>query len=587
MGGDKLNVRGDSFVETKHCPDNFQVFLDALRVGAMVVDAETHRILDINTTALKMLKMTREEVIGREGHDFVFPVGRGHAPSVDSQTETDPAEWALCPRDGASIPIIKNVLPIKVGDRKAVLETLIDISAQRQAEEDLRQQALYDSLTGLANRALFMDRLNHCIARAQRQKDFLFSVLLLDLDRFKFLNESFGHRVGEQTLVVVAERMLTTLRGVDTVAMQADVTHTLARMDEDKFTILLEGIRNSEDAVRVAQRIQDLLKEPLQVGGHEVFTSVSVGIATYDGKDTSAETMLRNADIALYRARKKGRGSYAVFDKVMHAQAVERMTLEFDLRRAVEQGQFSLVFQPIVSLMNDRIIGFETLVRWQHPERGEVQPMEFIPVAEEMGLIVPIGLFVLREACRQMKRWQEQFPCDPPLTVAVNLSSLQVRQPDLAPRVVDILAETGLAPASLHLEITESALLENDRRTIETLNQLKQEGISLHLDDFGKGYSSLSYLHQFPIDVLKIDRTFVQKLNGDSDKKGLVSSIMAMAHNRGMGVIAEGIETSSQLACLKEMACERGQGFYLSRPKKAKAARQLLSRQQKNGHLVL
>jgi diguanylate cyclase (GGDEF)-like protein len=541
----------------------------------MVVDAETDRILDANSTLLEMLQRAREEIVGQELHLHI-------RPSVDPGTVADPSEWVLCRSDGQTVPVLKSTMPVEVNGRKAFLNSVISVSARTRTEGTSRRGELYDALTGLANRALFVDRLNQCIARTKRQKDFFFSVLLLDLDRFKFLNESFGHQIGEQTLITVAEQMQKTLRGVDTVALQTDITHTLARMEEDKFTILLEGIRSNEDAVRVARRIQTLFDQPLQVSGQEVFTSVSVGIATHDGRTTSSETMLRNADIALYRARKKGRGSYAVFDTVMHAQAVERMNLEFDLRRAVELKQFSLVFQPIVSLVNDRIIGVETLLRWQHPERGEILPMEFIPVAEEMGVIIPIGLFVLREACRQMKQWQDRFPCDPPLSVAVNLSSLQVRQPDLAGEVREILRETGLDPGSLHLEITESALLENDRQTIETLNQLKEQGVSLHLDDFGKGYSSLSYLHQFPIDVLKIDRVFVQKLNGDANKAGMVGSIIAMARNSGMQVIAEGIETSFQLQRLKEMACEQGQGYFLSRPNRAKVVERLLAKQHKS-----
>ncbi|MBN2397701.1 MAG: EAL domain-containing protein [Deltaproteobacteria bacterium] len=574
MDGGKLNAGRTGGPNS----GSYQDLLEDLGFGAVVVDAETDRILDINAIALTMLQVTREEGIGQESRRFI-------GPSVGSGTSAVPSEWVLYRSDGQSIPVLKSTLPVTIGGRKALLNSVIDISPRRQGET-LRDSELYDALTGLANRALFVDRLGRCIARAQRQKNFLFSVLLLDLDRFKFLNERFGHRMGEQTLVAVAERMQKTLRGVDTVALQGDVTHTLARMGEDKFTILLEGIRSNEDAVRVARRIQTLFDQPLQVNDQEVFTSVSMGIATYDGKDTTAETMLRNADIALYRARKMGRGSYAVFDTVMHAQAVERMNLEFDLRRAVELEQFSLVFQPIVSLVTGRIIGVETLVRWQHPERGEIMPMEFIPVAEEMGLIIPIGLFVLREACRQMKHWQDRFPCDPPLTVAVNLSGLQVRQPDLVGEIRKILREAGLAPRTLHLEITETALLENDRQTIKTLKALKKLGVGLHLDDFGKGYSSLSYLHHFPIDVLKIDRMFVQKLNGDPRKTGMVRSIMAMAHNRGMEVIAEGIETSSQLRCLKEMACEQGQGFFLSRPKKAGAVERLLSKQEKGAALL-
>lgn len=580
MSGERLGARGTIFAGDGLASEKCRVLLDGLgEFGAIVVDVETNRILDINTTALALLGAKRDEVIGRDHNQFVSPTGQECSSAADSGKVVDPSEWVLCRSDGASIPILKSVLQIEVDGRKALLESIVDISARKKAEENLRRSAFFDSLTGLANRALFVDRLERCILRAQREKAFLFSVLLLDLDRFKFLNERLGHEVGEQTLVAVADRVQKILRDVDTVAIQTDTTHTLARMGDDKFIILLEGVHRNEDVVRVAQRIQALFDQPLEVNGQEIFTSASVGISIYNKKNTSAEDMLRDADIALYRARNQGRGSYVVFDEVMHAQAVKRMTLEFDLRRAVEREQFSLVFQPIVSLISDRIIGVEALARWKHPERGTILPKDFIPIAEEIGLIVPIGLFVLREACRQMQLWQEQFPSDPPLTVAVNLSSLQVRQPDLATKVKDILRETGLAPGSLHLEITESVLLENDRHTVGTLRKLKKQGIRLHMDDFGTGYSSLSYLHQFPIDVLKVDRTFIKKLNEDSGKSGLVGSIMAMARNKGMGVIAEGIETNAQLECLKEMECELGQGFYLARPKKVRAMGKLLSRQ--------
>ncbi len=547
--------------------------------GAIVADAETNRILDVNTTLLALLGMEREAVVGQDHAQFVSPANHRRSSDHDHGKDVKPAEWTLSCGNGKSIPILNLMLPVEIDGRKAFLENIIDISAWKKAEEELKRCTVYDSLTGLANRSLLVDRLDRCIARAQRHPDFLFSVLLLDMDRFKFLNESLGHATAQQTLVVVAERIRNALRAVDTVAIQTSPSHTFARMGEDKFTIILEGVHRNEDVVRVAQRIQDLFDQPLDVNGQEVFTSVSVGIAIYDGKVTSADDMLRDADIALYRARKRGRRSYMVFDEEVHAQAVERMTLENDLRHAVEQKQFSLAFQPIVSLVSDRIMGVEALIRWQHPERGEIKPAQFIPIAEAMGLIVPIGLFVLREACRQMKLWQDQFPADPPLTVAVNLSGIQIRQPDLPGDVKRILKETGLAPGSLHLEITESALIENDRHTAATLKKLKKLGVSLHLDDFGTGYSSLSYLHQFPIDMLKVDRMFVHNLDRDKSKLGLVESIMAMAHNRGMGVIAEGIEGGPQLECLKGMSCEQGQGFHLARPKEAKAIEMLLSSQ--------
>ncbi len=680
--------------------------MDALGFGAMIVDAESHHILAINQVALNMLGLKREDVVGRICHKFVCPAEKGQCPVTDLGNTVDRSERTLCRNNGTCLPILKSVVPVEVYGRKLLLESLVDISAQKQAqeslraseqrfalaargandglwdwnllthevyysprwtemlgyteqdiepvldawisrvhpddvlqlktdldrhlagcsthfqnehrilhhdgeyrwmltrgqalmnaegkpirmagsqtditdskrnEEELRRGAFYDSLTGLANRALLLDRLDQCIARAQRHIGFQFAVLFLDLDHFKVVNDSLGHQVGDQLLIAVAERLHQSLRNTDTIA-RADLPHTVARMGGDEFTILLEDIRHRDDAVRVAERIQKLLTRPLQVNGQEVFTAASIGIAVYDGSVTSADSMLRDADTALYRAKGEGRARFAVFDQTMHAEAVERLAIERELRRAIELKQLHLVYQPIVHLTDERVVGFETLVRWRHPQRGDIPPAQFVPVAEEMGLIVPIGWFVLQQACRQMKLWQQRFPTDPPLSIAVNLSSHQIRQHDLVAKVMELLDEIDLSPACLHLEITESALLENDRHTIDTLNELKRRGVSLHLDDFGTGYSSLSYLHQFPIDVVKIDRAFIRELDESPDKNSLVASIVAMAHNMGLQVVAEGIETATQLARLKSMSCQLGQGYYLARPLSVHDAEQLLIR---------
>jgi diguanylate cyclase (GGDEF)-like protein/PAS domain S-box-containing protein len=678
---------------------------DGVGFGIMLVDAQSRQILEINARALSMLELRKEDVVGRICHKFVCPAEQGKCPVMDLGKTVDRSERMLCRYNGTCVPVVKSVVPIDLAGRTVLLESLVDISEQKaaqealriseqryamaaqgandglwdwdltvhevyysnrwkgmlghdeqevgssadewfrrvhpddllrvktdldrhlqgvtshletearmrhkdgsyrwmlirgeavrdasgtplriagsqtditerkQVEEELRRGAFYDSLTGLANRALFVDRLERCMTRAQRQTDYMFSVLFLDLDRFKVVNDSLGHQMGDRLLVAVAERLRTCLRSTDTVSMRSEGPHTVARLGGDEFTILLDEISSEEDTVRIAERIRTALSRPFEVDGQEVYTAVSIGIATYDGASTSAQELLRDADTALYRAKAGGRGRYEVFDKTMHTQAVSRLTLERDLRHAVEQEQFVVHFQPIVRLSTGKLTGFEALVRWEHPVRGLISPAEFIPVAEEMGLVVPIGWHVLREATRQVKAWQDHYRCDPPLTVAVNLSSLQIRQADLVERVLEVLKETGLPPTSLELEITESALLQNDGHTLRVLSELKDAGIRLHMDDFGTGYSSLSYLTHFPIDVVKIDRSFITSLDTDAKHAELVNAILTMAQAMGMSVIAEGIESESQLDRLRELSCGYGQGFFFSKPVDAASVEELL-----------
>ena len=428
--------------------------------------------------------------------------------------------------------------------------------ALQQREEQLLHDAFHDQLTGLPNRVLFINRLEHAILYAKRNEDYLFAVLFLDLDRFKVVNYSLGHAIGDQLLQAIANRLQACVRPGDTVA----------RLGGDEFTILLENIHDLKDATQVADCIQKQLTLPFNLNGNEVFTAASIGIALNTPDYERSEELLRDADTTMYRAKLLGKGRYEVFDKTMHIQAMALLQLENDLRRAIERLEFRLHYQPIVSLKSNRVTGFEALVRWQHPERGLVSPAEFIPVAEETGLIIPIGTWVLREACRQMRAWQVQFPVHSPLTMSVNLSGKQFSQPDLIDQIKQILHETGLDPRSLKLEITESVLMENAESAVAMIVQLQNLGIRLSMDDFGTGYSSLSYLHRFPIDTLKIDRSFVNDVDVDAEKIEIISTVVALAWNLGMDVVAEGVETKKQMYQLRALKCEFGQGYFFSRP---------------------
>jgi diguanylate cyclase (GGDEF)-like protein len=390
-------------------------------------------------------------------------------------------------------------------------------------------------------------------------------VLFIDLDRFKLVNDSLGHITGDKLLVEIARRLAASVRPGD----------TIARLGGDEFTVLLDEIRDLGEATRIAERIGRELSEPHTVDGSEVFASASIGIALSNREYESAENVLRDADIAMYRAKALGKARYAVFDPTMHARAVEMLSLETALRRALDRDEFRIHYQPIVHLEDGRLAGFEALVRWAHPERGLVPPAEFIPLAEETGLIAALGRHVLQESCRQLLAWQREFP-DQALTVSVNVSPRQLSQPDLLQEVEAILAETGLDPRSLVLEVTESAIIENPDAANAVFAQLSALGIRLALDDFGTGYSSLSYLHRFPFDKLKIDRSFITSVADDARRTEIVRSITALGANLGMELVAEGVETAEQRNALVDLKCQYAQGYFFSRPVDAFSARALL-----------
>lgn len=441
-----------------------------------------------------------------------------------------------------------------------------DITERRRAEERLRYQAFHDSLTNLANRQLFVDRLEQALARAERLESIV-AVLFMDLDNFKIVNDSFGHEVGDQLLVAVAERFKSCLRQKD----------TLARFGGDELVILVEDVESPTDAGRMAERIIEELRKPFYLNGHEIFTSTSIGISLRDSADVSVDEMLRNADTAMYHAKRKDSGSYAMFEPAMHIRILRRLKLERDLKEAVARGQFKLHYQPLVDIKSGSIIGTEALVRWEHPERGLLSPNEFIPVAEETGLIVPLGKWVLAEACRQACAWRSEFAT--PLKMNVNLSVRQFQHPDLVEDVAEVLRQTGLEPACLSLEITESVAMIEPERTAAMLRELRELGLRLAIDDFGTGHSSLTYLiRRFRMDILKIDRSFIGEVANDPEYKVIVSGIVGIARGLNLEVVAEGIETAEQYELLQSVGCDTGQGYFFSRPLSGEALSALLSK---------
>ncbi|MDQ3301879.1 MAG: PAS domain S-box protein [Actinomycetota bacterium] len=441
-----------------------------------------------------------------------------------------------------------------------------DVTERRGLEERLEHHALHDSLTDLPNRRLFVDRLGQALRRIGRRKEIGLAVLFMDLDGFKVVNDSLGHDAGDRLLVEVAKRLGSCLRPED----------TLARFGGDEFTVLIEDVRVLDDAVGVAERIVENLREPFTLDGRELYVATSIGVGLESDGTKNAEELLREADTAMYRAKDEG-GGYAVFDPAMHGRAVYRLELENDLRRAIEENEFVVHYQPIVNLQSGELWGVEALVRWDHPERGLLNPDEFVPVAEESGLVVPMGELVLEEACRRAVQWQREFPRTPPLAMSVNLSGRQLRRPDLHEVIGRTLAETELPASSLGLDITETVYISALDANTAALDRLKALGIRISLDDFGSGYSSLSYLKRLPADILKIDKSFTKGLGVEVEDTAIVQTVVDLAHILGMEVVAEGVEIEEQETLLNEMGCDMAQGFHFAKPLPPEAVSKFLN----------
>lgn len=528
---------------------------------AIVAVGRDRRITHVNKGYEELFGYSSLAILGKFNREIVVPEERVEEVEAFSRTvlggKTIRCETERRHRDGRLIPVSLLGFPIEVeGKFEGIFYIYEDISERKAFEKQLYQKAFHDGLTGIPNRILFMERLNRAIERRKRREAFSFAVMLIDLDRFKWVNDSLGHLAGDELLVKVSERFSDCLRAGDTVS----------RLGGDEFAILVEEYGKPREVIRIAQRLQENAEMPFFIENTEVRISASIGIVLNTGAYEKPEDILRDADIAMYRAKELGKARFKVFNRKLHDHASASLKLENELREATHAEELKLHYQPILSAASGKLTGFEALVRWEHPEQGLISPAKFIPIAEETGLIVPLGKWVLKEACLRMKQWQVTLPGAGNLNINVNISAKQFMQSDLVDQVRNILAETGLSPHHLKLELTESAIMENAGPSRERLSRLKAIGVKLAIDDFGTGYSSLAYLQQFPIDDLKIDRSFISGMGGGSEKMEIVKTIVALARTLDMGVVAEGVEEHSQLERLREIECDNVQGFFFSKP---------------------
>lgn len=499
-----------------------------------------------------------EEWIGRVHPDDRAALEAQIAAHVNGKTDHLESEIRILHKNGTYLWVLNRGLAIRDGDGHAIrmAGSQADITERKRAEEQLLHDAFHDSLTGLANRALFMDRLGHVIGVSQRNSQQSFAVLFFDLDRFKIINDNFGHIIGDEVLKEVARRLARCVRPGDTVA----------RIGGDEFAVLLQDFNSVESVSFVAERVLKKVQEAIHTVDREIYTSTSIGIALGSSAYENPEQLLRDADVAMYQAKTKGKARYEIFDSRMHANALMRLQLEADMRNAIEHKEFRMHYQPIIDLEDNSITGFEALIRWDHPKQGILYPMEFIPLAEETGMIVAIGDWLILESCRQLRKWQNLYKVNPPLKMSMNVSGKQFSHPLFIEKIEETIKETGVDGSSLTLEITESIIMEDPDSVRTMLERLKALGVQIHIDDFGTGYSSLSYIDKFPVNALKIDRSFISKMDGSSESLEIIKAIIALAANLKVDVIAEGVELADQLTKIKDLKCRYGQGFLFAKP---------------------
>lgn len=512
----------------------------------------------VNQRLTDLLGYDKQEILGRHFCDFVPPAEVDEAREKFTlllQRNAINMDFCFQRGGGSTVWTIVSTSPVFNHDKFAgTLMMLLDISDRKRAEAQLVYEAFHDHLTNLPNRALFLEHLERSLARASGSRSCMFAVLFIDLDRFKMINDSLGHAAGDKVLIAIAERLRSCLRAGD----------LLARLGGDEFTVLLDDIKEPTEATEVAQRIHNALTKPFEAADQEIYMTASIGIAISDAGYKSPDEVLRDADTAMYRAKSTGKSRHTVFQTHMRRKVQHFLQMDNDLRRALQGGEFPIYYQPIINLQTGRLAGFEANVRWQHPERGLISPDEFIPLAEETGAISTLGLIVLRDACRQIDQWRKSIPCDPPLYVAVNFSARQFVQADLIDAIAAVVLDTRVDPSALIVEITESAVMQRPEFAMQILKQLQDLHIRISIDDFGTGYSSLSLLHRLPCDTLKIDQSFIRSIGHDDRKAQFVPTIITLAHNLGIKVVAEGIETVQQVWELVSHNCEFGQGYYFS-----------------------
>jgi len=579
-----LRVPVDPFTEVGHIAKKYNSVMEAFQKqrayfkqlfqnspqGIVRINSDG-RIMSINQGFQNMFGYTIDEAKSQLNRDLIVPEDRVDEVITINQTvlkgKTIHKETIRKHKSGRLIPVSMLGYPITIDSEiDGIFYIYNDISERKAFEKELYHKAFYDALTGLPNRALFMERLNHAIERRKRRANYQYSLIMFDLDRFKRVNDSLGHHVGDDLLKEMSSRFKQCIRSVDTVA----------RLGGDEFAIILEEFFEMRDVINVARRIRDVAQEPVYIEKNEIHVSASIGIVLKVDSYNNAEDILRDADIAMYRAKESGKACFKVFNKKMHQEAIESVIIENDLRNAIAENKLTLHYQPILKTGSENLEGFEALVRWIHPTHGLLSPGKFIPLAEETGLIVPLGRWVISEACQQIKRWNEISSNFRDLTVSINVSSKQFMQQDFIEYIASVLTQYNCNPSQLKIELTETVLMDYAESSIEKMNILKKMGIQLIIDDFGTGYSSLSYLNRFPIDGLKIDRSFISNMNGSDEDMEIVKTMLSLASHLNLNVVAEGVEEKGQLSVLKALSCESVQGFYFSKPLEEKFATELI-----------